>query len=116
MNHIKEATRRVPEQRVLPSYLLIHAIRRTHLYTHTNYTTRDREAIRYALYTITLTHVILPLTYRHISSYYTTYIALYCYLSDTLYFSFTVDTKMKYYQLKPHNYTLAEVYGPVTGM
>ena len=28
----------------------------------------------------------------------------------TLYFSFTVITEIKHYQLKPHNYTLAEVY------
>ena len=39
MNHTKEATRTVPEQRGLPSYQLIHTIRQiqlyTHIYTHT---------------------------------------------------------------------------------
>ena len=39
-----------------------------------------------------------------------THIALYCYISVTLYFSFTVVTEIKHYQLKPRNYTLAEVY------
>jgi len=115
MNHIKEATRTVPDQRGLPSYLLIHEIRRTHLYTHTRarththtyYTTRDREATRYVLCTITLTHTILRLRHN-ISSYYThTHILL---SIVTLYFSFTVITEIKHYQLKPHNYTLAEVY------
>ena len=48
--------------RPLPSYLLTHEIRRTHLYihthTHTYYTTRDREATRYVLYTQTYTYIL----------------------------------------------------------
>jgi len=75
MNRINETTQTVPEQRGLPSYLL----------THNNYSSRGSEATRYVLL---CSHILYcHLLIHNISSYYT-HIALYCYLSVAIYFSF----------------------------
>jgi len=66
-----------------------------HRYTHTYYTTRDREATRY----VQLPSQILYRDTHHFKLLHT-HIALYCYLSVTLYFSFT---EIKHYQLKLRN-------------
>jgi len=54
---------------------------------------------------------MLSVTYTQRLKLLHTHIALYCFLSVTLYFSFTVVTEIKKnYQLKPRNNTLMEVY------